>query len=153
MKMEGSFEFEGSRAEAWEILQDPDVLKAAIPHTKSMELIGPDEYATVMQVKLGPLAANFNGNVKITDKVEPERYTMNVEAKAPIGFGKGAIQIRLEEKSPEVTVMTYDGDLQVGGKLASLGQRLLDTVAKSVSKQALNSLNDAIKAKAGEQNA
>lgn len=145
MKLEGSFIFEGSREEAWKILQDPEVLKAALPNTKKMEQVGPDEYATQMQVRLGPMSANFNGSVVISDKIEPEQYTMNVDAKGTVGHGKGKVVIKLEEQDASTTLMKYEGDIQVGGKLASLGQRLLDSVAKSVSKQTLDSLNQAIK--------
>jgi len=151
MKLEGSFVFDGPREEAWEILQDPEVLKASLPNTQKLEKVKPDEYLTEMQVRMGPVSAKFKGSVSITDKVEPEQYRMNIEAKGTAGHGKGEVVIKLEEQDEGTTLMKYEGDFKVGGKLASLGQRLIDNVAKSVSKKTLEGLNQAIKERSGKK--
>lgn len=144
MKLEGEFTFKGPREEVWDLLQDPDVLMTALPGAKKMEKTGDDRYEAEMEVKVGPVSGTFSSNIQLSDKVEPESYKMVVNGKGKSGFVKGKATISLEEKTQDETLMKYTADLQVGGKLASVGQRLLDTVGKSMARQSLEAMNTAL---------
>jgi carbon monoxide dehydrogenase subunit G len=142
MILSGTFTFEGPRARVWEILQDPEVLAKALPGTKTLTKAGDDRYQGVMKVSVGPMsAAEFAINVELRDKAAPETFTMLIDGKGAVGFTKGTATIALEEQPGPVTVMTYTSDVQIGGKIAGVGQRLLESVGKMMTKQALEALN------------
>ena len=142
MILSGTFTFEGPRARVWEILQDPAVLAKALPGTKTLTQVGEDKYQGVMKISVGPVnAAEFAMSVELKDKVEPEKFSMVIDGKGGVGFTKGTASIALEEQPGPVTVMTYTSDVQVGGKIAAVGQRLLDSVGKMMTRQALDALN------------
>ena len=147
MKLEGEFTFNGSRQEVWDLLQDPDILANSLPGTKNMQKIGEDEYRGEMVVKVGPLNGVFTANIKLSDKIPPESYTMLVESKGNVGFANGTAKIELTEKVEKSTLMKYTAELQVGGRLAGVGQRMLDTVGRSLTRQGLEAMNNALKAR------
>ena len=144
MKLEGEFTFSGPRTEVWELLQDPEVLIKALPGATKMEKTDEDKYESVMEVRVGPVSGTFSSTIELSDKVVPESYNMQVNGKGKSGFVKGSATIQLEEKGSDETLMKYAADLKVGGKLASVGQRLLDTVGKSMARQSLESMNAAL---------
>jgi carbon monoxide dehydrogenase subunit G len=142
MILTGTFTFDGPRAQVWEILQDPAVLAKALPGTKTLTQVSENNYEGVMKVSVGPMsAAEFAVNVELKDKVPPERFAMHVDGKGGVGFTKGTATIELQEQPGPVTVMTYTSDVQVGGKIAGVGQRLLESVGKMMTNQALAALN------------
>jgi carbon monoxide dehydrogenase subunit G len=146
MILSGTFTFEGPRARVWEILQDPEVLAKALPGTKTLTKVGDDRYQGVMKVSVGPVnAAEFAINVELKDKVEPETFAMHIDGKGGVGFTKGTATIALEEQPGPMTVMTYTSDVQIGGRIAAVGQRLLESVGKMMAKQALEALNKELK--------
>ncbi len=147
MLLESEFTFSGPREKVWEILQDPDILILAVPGTKSLKKLAEGEFEGEMNVKIGPLNGTFLGNVVLSNRVPPESYTIVVDAKGPLGFGKGSGTVQLTAQSPDTTVMKYSIDLEVGGKLAGVGQRLLETVGNSISRQSLAALNQALVAR------
>jgi carbon monoxide dehydrogenase subunit G len=148
MMLSGTFTFEGPRGRVWDILQDPEVLAKALPGTKTLTKVGDDRYQGVMKVNIGPMsAAEFAINVELKDKVEPEKFSMVIDGKGAVGFTKGTATIALDEQSGPVTVMTYTSDVQIGGKIAAVGQRLLESVGKMMAKQALEALNKELKAR------
>jgi len=148
MILSGTFTFEGPRARVWEILQDPAVLAKALPGTKTLTQVGEDKYQGVMKISVGPVnAAEFAMSVELKDKVEPERFSMVIDGKGGVGFTKGTASIALEEQPGPVTVMTYTSDVQVGGKIAAVGQRLLESVGKMMTRQALDALNKELKSR------
>jgi carbon monoxide dehydrogenase subunit G len=144
MKIESEFIFQGPREKVWEMLQNPEVLAAAVPGAKKLHKLSEQEYEGEMDVRIGPLQGLFAGKVVLSHQIPPESYNMLVEAKGPLGFGKGEGQVQLIAEGKEATRMKYTFDLQVGGKLASVGQRLLETVGKSLSRQSLESINQAL---------
>lgn len=147
MNLEGEYTFDGPRDEVWELLQDPEVLAMALPGTQSLEQVGENEYEGVMNVRVGAVAGVFSGRVLIEDEQPPESLTMKVEGEGKPGFVKGVGQVTLLEQGDNTTLMKYSGELQIGGRLASVGQRLLDTTSKSMLRQGLGELNKALQAR------
>jgi len=142
MILTGTFTFNGPRTAVWDLLQDPAVLAKALPGTKTLTKTAEDRYQGVMKVSVGPMtAAEFAVNVELTDKVAPEKFSMHIDGKGAVGFTKGTATIALREEPGPVTVMQYSSDVQIGGKIAAVGQRLLESVGKMMTKQALESLN------------
>lgn len=147
MKIEGEFTFNGSRQEVWDLLQDPEILANSLPGTKDMQKTAEDEYQGEMVVKVGPVNGAFTSNIKLKDKIQPQSYTMLVESKGNVGFANGTAKIELTEQEEKLTLMKYVAELQVGGRLASVGQRMLDTVGRSLTRQGLEAMNNALKAR------
>lgn len=144
MKIEGEYTFDGSREQVWEIMRDPEVLASALPGTQSLDQVSENEYQGEMQVRIGPVAGLFSGQVAISDEVPPESLTMTVEGRGKPGFVKGTGAVQLISQETDKTLMKYEGDMQVGGRLASVGQRMMDSVSKSLLKQGLDSINQAL---------
>jgi carbon monoxide dehydrogenase subunit G len=140
MKVEGSYTFDAPRDEVWDAMLDPDVLAKALPGCEEMEQTGENEYAAVMNVMVGPVQGRFNGNVRLSDLNPPESYSMSVDGQGGPGFVKGEGHVTLEAQNG-TTVMHYTGDAQVGGRIASVGQRLLDSSVRSLTRQGLDSVN------------
>ncbi len=151
MILTGTFTFNGPRAKVWEILQDPAVLAKALPGTKTLTKVGDDRYEGVMKVSVGPMsAAEFAVNVELKDQVPPERFVMHIDGKGGVGFTKGTATIELVEINDQpgpVTVMNYSSDMQIGGTIAAVGQRLLESAGKMMTRQALEALNAELKAR------
>jgi carbon monoxide dehydrogenase subunit G len=147
VKLQGEYIFDGPRDEVWEIVRDPEVLATALPGTQSLEKVGENEYAGKMHVRIGPVAGVFAGKVVVSDEVPPKTCTLEVEGKGAPGFANGTGHVELIELEENQTLLKYDGDMQVGGKIASVGQRLIDTASKSMIAQGLESLNNSLKAR------
>jgi carbon monoxide dehydrogenase subunit G len=148
MKVEGSYTFDVPRDEVWDAMLDPDVLAQALPGCEKMEQTGDNEYAAILNVMVGPVQGRFNGTVRLSDLNPPESYHMSVDGQGGPGFVKGEGQVVLEAQNG-TTVMHYTGDAQVGGRIASVGQRLLDSSVKSLTRQGLESVNRQIQARQG----
>lgn len=147
MKIEGEYLFNGSREDVWEIVRDPQVLATALPGTKSLDKVGENEYAGEMNVRVGPVAGLFSGRLIVSNEVEPESCTLTVDGRGSPGFMNGTGNVFLYDQGDSTTLMKYDGEVQIGGKLASVGQRLLDTASKSIIRQGLEALNLALQAR------
>jgi uncharacterized protein len=148
MILTGTFTFEGPRTRVWEILQDPEVLAKALPGTKTLTRSGEDRYQGVMKVSVGPVnAAEFAIDVELKDKVPPQSFSMQIDGKGNVGFTKGTATVVLDEQPGPLTVMTYNSDVQIGGRIAVVGGRLLESVGKMMAKQALEALNAELKAR------
>jgi carbon monoxide dehydrogenase subunit G len=148
MKIDGEYLFDGTREAVWERIRDPQVLASALPGTQSMRQISSVEYEGRMNVRIGPVAGVFAGRVVVSDEVPPESATLTVQGRGAPGFVEGSGHVRLTEQGPAQTLLAYEGDLQVGGKLASVGQRLMDSVSKSIIRQGLESINSMLQAPA-----
>jgi carbon monoxide dehydrogenase subunit G len=146
MKLEGQYLFDGNREAVWDRIRDPQVLANALPGTQSMRQVSETEYEGKMNVRIGPVAGVFSGRVVVSDEHPPESATLAVEGRGAPGFVEGSGHVHLTEQGPDRTLLTYEGELQVGGKLASVGQRLMDSVSKSIIRQGLESINAMLKA-------
>ena len=147
MKLEGEYTFDGPREQVWELVRDPDVLVTALPGAKSLEQVGENEYEGEMNLRVGPVAGVFAGRLVVSNEQPPQSCTLTVKGKGKQGFVDGTGHVNLEELEDNKTLMKYEGDVQVGGKLASVGQRLVDTASKSIIRQGLDTMNKALVAR------
>jgi carbon monoxide dehydrogenase subunit G len=135
MDMSGSHRIPAKREAVWEALNDPEVLKACIPGCESLEKTSDTEMTAAVTSKIGPVKAKFAGAVTLENINPPESYTISGEGKGGVaGFAKGSADVRLTEEGDE-TVLTYEAKAQVGGKLAQLGSRLIDSTAKKMAEE------------------
>lgn len=153
MKIEGSHTFAAPQDTVWPMLLDPNVLAKVMPGCEKLEQVGPNEYTGVLKIRVGPVQGTFDGVVTLSDINAPESYQMEVNGKGAPGFVKGNGRIHLEGDSEAATVMRYEGEVQVGGRLASVGQRLLDTSARAVIRQSLEGLDQQVQARVQAQTA
>jgi len=142
MKIEGEYNFSAPRDAVWDVFRDPEILSMALPGTQKFDQISENEFEGKMQVRIGPVSGTFSGKLTVTNEVPPESCTLTVEGTGKIGFLKGTGDVDLFEQSDGKTLMKYKGEVQIGGRVASVGQRLFDTVSKSMIKQGLNKLNE-----------
>jgi carbon monoxide dehydrogenase subunit G len=149
MKLQGEYAFDGPREKVWELVRDPEVLATALPGTQEMNKVSDTEYEGKMHVRIGPVGGVFSGRVVVSNEVPPESYTLSVEGRGAPGFGRGSGDVQLIDQGDGTTLMTYEGELQIGGKLAGVGQRLIESVSKSMVRQGLESLNKALQVRLG----
>ncbi|MBI5276229.1 MAG: carbon monoxide dehydrogenase subunit G [Burkholderiales bacterium] len=144
MDMQGSRHLAVSQQQAWEALNDPGVLKVCIPGCEKIEPTGEGQYAIGMAVRVGPVAAKFNGKIALEDVTPPASYTIRFEGQGgPAGFGKGSAQVKLAPPlEGRGCDLTYTAQAQVGGKIAQVGQRLIDGVAKSMAEDFFKRFDD-----------
>jgi carbon monoxide dehydrogenase subunit G len=136
MEMTGERRIAAPRQRVWEALNDPAVLQAAIPGCESVERTAEDAFQAKVSVKLGPMSAKFGGKVQLTNINPPVSYTIGGEGQGgAMGFAKGGADVALEEVGPSETLLRYNVKAQVGGKMAQLGARLIDSTAKSMADQ------------------
>jgi carbon monoxide dehydrogenase subunit G len=136
MEMTGERRIPAPRQQVWEALNDPEALRAAIPGCESVERLGEDQFQARVAVKLGPMAAKFGGKVKLENLNPPASYTISGEGNGgAMGFAKGGADVALEEISAAETLLKYNVKAQVGGKMAQLGARLIDSTAKQMADQ------------------
>lgn len=146
MKLAGEYTFEAPREVVWEALLDPVVLAATLPGCDELVLVD-GVYEGQMNIKVGPVQGKFQGKVKLENLKEPEGYTMDVDGKGTPGFVKARADITLDDAEGG-TKMSYDSEAKVGGRIASVGQRLLEASAKAIIKQSLDGLNATMKERA-----
>jgi uncharacterized protein len=135
LTMTGEIDLPAPQQAVWEKLNDPDVLKACIPGCESIEKLSETEMQAVAKIKIGPVSATFRGKVELSDMNPPHGYTISGEGQGGIaGFAKGAAKVHLLPIETG-TRMSYAVEAQVGGKIAQLGARLIDGVAKRMADQ------------------
>ena len=140
MDMSGEERIAAPREAVWAALNDPETLKACIPGCQSLIMKSPTELEAVVKIKIGPVSATFTGEVTLSNLNPPEGYTISGEGKGGIaGFAKGGADVRLREDGAD-TILSYDVKAQIGGKLAQLGSRLIDSTSKKLAAQFFNDL-------------
>jgi carbon monoxide dehydrogenase subunit G len=136
MEMTGERRISAPREIVWRALNDPAVLQQSIPGCESVERTGDDSFQARVAVKLGPMAARFAGKVQLTNVNAPASYTIGGEGNGgAMGFAKGGADVSLEELSATDTLLRYAVKAQVGGKMAQLGARLIDSTSKQMADQ------------------
>ncbi len=133
MEMSGEYRIQATREKVWDALNDPDILKQAIPGCEEIDRLSETEMTAKVIAKVGPVKATFTGQVTLSDLDPPNSYRISGEGKGgPAGFAKGGANVRLEADG-DTTILKYDVDATVGGKLAQLGARLIDGTAKKMA--------------------
>ena len=136
MDMTGERRIPAPRERVWEALNDPEMLRAAIPGCESVTRTADDAFEAKLSLKIGPMAAKFGAKVKLENVQAPSSYTITGEGNGgAMGFAKGGADVALEALGPEETLLRYAVKAQVGGKMAQLGARLIDSTAKQMSDQ------------------
>lgn len=133
MDMSGEYRIPAPRQQVWEALNDPEVLGKSLPGCESIEKTSDTHMKAVVTAKVGPVKAKFNGEVDLSDIDPPNGYTLTGEGKGGVaGFAKGEAKVRLSDDGDD-TILQYDVTAKVGGKLAQVGARLIDSTAKKMA--------------------
>lgn len=136
MKMTGEYTLPADRETVWQALNDPAILEASIPGCEEFDKISDTEFTAVARVKVGPVKARFRGNVALSDIDAPNQYRIVGEGQGGVaGFAKGGALVTLSDADGGGTVLSYDVEAQVGGKIAQVGQRLVNGAAKKTADQ------------------
>ena len=134
MQMNDSQLVPASRAKVFAALNDPAMLQKCIPGCQKLEVTAPNEMTATVVIKVGPVKASFAGKVNLSDIDPPNGYRISGEGSGGVaGFAKGGATVTLTEEGPESTRLSYAVDAQIGGKLAQLGSRLIDSTAKKLA--------------------
>ena len=139
MKIAGEYLFPSRREAVWSALLDPEILARTLPGCSALERVAENQYRGVLNVAIGPVKGEFQGTLALSDLRPLEGYHMKLDGSGPAGFMKGEGDVRLREDGDR-TLLAYDLDAQVGGRVAGVGQRLLDSSARAIAKQGLEGL-------------
>lgn len=150
MKLQGEHTFQASREVVWKAINDPQILARTLPGCERLEEAGENRFEGALNIRVGPVQGQFQGIVQLLDLEEPKGYLLDINGKGVPGFVQGKGSVRLEAVGG-ITVLHYDLDAQVGGRIAGVGQRLLDSSARVITRQALEGLAAQIDALEGGQ--
>ena len=132
MKLSGSYKLNVKREIVWQALNDPNILKQCIPGCESFEKESDNIFNASATNQIGPMNASFSGTITLSNIKKNQSYTLSGEAQSPVGFVNGSANVKLVEEN-NITTLNYDVDVNVGGKIAQLGSRLINGVAKKMS--------------------
>ncbi|MBI1898448.1 MAG: carbon monoxide dehydrogenase subunit G [Acidobacteria bacterium] len=134
MKISGAYRLSLPQERAYALLQDPAMLAHCMPGAERLDKVGEDEYQMKLRMSIASISGNFDGRVRVADKNPHQSFRLVVEGTGKIGFvrGDGLLRIAAEDSGSNVT---YEGDVQVGGTIAAVGQRLLDVTSKMMIKR------------------
>ncbi len=149
MTMTGEFVLPANKATVWARLNDAATLQAAIPGCESLDKLSDTDFKAVVKVKIGPVSARFKGKVNLTDIDAPNSYRIAGQGEGGVaGFAKGGANVRLTDADGGGTKLGYDVDAQVGGKIAQLGSRLIDSTAKKLAEEFFTNFSGVLGGKA-----
>jgi len=143
MKLTGSYEMNVKKEAVWKALNDPNILKQCIPGCESFDIKSGNIFNATATNQIGPMNATFSGTVTLSNIRENQSYTLSGEGQSPVGFANGSAEVKLIEKNG-ITTLTYEVDVNVGGKIAQLGSRLINGVAKKMSDYFFGRLADLV---------
>ena len=147
MTMTGEYQLGAPRSVVWAKLNDPDVLKSCIPGCEDLEKISDTEFRAIAKMKVGPVSARFKGKVNLSDLDPPNGYRISGEGEGGVaGFAKGGATVALADAAGG-TLLTYNVEAQIGGKLAQLGQRLINGSAKKLADEFFANFAEAVQGK------
>ena len=141
MKLEGSYEVKAPREKVWSAFLDPDTLRKAIPGCEKLEMVGPDEYKATMKIGVAAVKGTFEGKVRLSDKKPSDSYRLAAEGSGGPGFVRADTLISLADIDGGTRV-SYTADVQVGGLIAGVGQRMLGGVSKMMADQFFNRMSE-----------
>jgi carbon monoxide dehydrogenase subunit G len=150
MKISGERILAASRQHVWDLLNDPERLARLIPGCEKLEKLAPDEFAGTVNIGIAGVKGVYTGKLKLDEIRQPEHYKMNVDGKGKQGFmrGFGTLDLASKNDNPNHTVVSYTGDVQVGGPLVQVGQRVIDSAAKMLIGQFFAAAEAEVKANA-----
>jgi hypothetical protein len=140
LKITGAQTISIPRDRAYAAMQDPEILARCMPGCEGLDKIADNEYALKMKMAMAAFTGQFSGKVRIADPNPPSSFRLIVEGSGKIGFMKGDGALTLTESGPGATEVAYEGDVQVGGTIAAVGQRLIDGTAKMMIKRFFDKL-------------
>jgi carbon monoxide dehydrogenase subunit G len=147
MTMKGEVHLPADRQKVWDMLNDPEVLKQCIPGCQELEKTSDTTFKATAKIKVGPVGATFKGNVELSELDPPNGYKISGQGEGGVaGFAKGGARVSLSDAPQGGTILGYDVEANVGGKIAQLGARLIDGVAKKTADQFFNNFAEAVKA-------
>ena len=132
MKLSGSYQINLSKQKVWEALNDPEILKKAIPGCEEFKKNSDTEFTATATNKIGPFNASFTGDIELTDINPPNSYKITGSGNSPVGFASGEATVKLEDNE-KGTNLIYEVEANVGGKIAQVGSRLIDMTAKKMA--------------------
>jgi len=141
MKLEGSYEVKAPRAKVWSAFLDPETLRKAIPGCEKLEMVGPDEYKATLKIGVAAVKGTFEGKVRLSDKKPSDSYRLAAEGSGGPGFLRADTLISLADIDGGTRV-SYTADVQVGGLIAGVGQRMLGGVSKMMADQFFNRMSE-----------
>ena len=147
MKIKGSHTLAVPRGVVWEAILDPEVLSRTLPGCEDMAPVGDNQFRGKLKMKVGPVQGVFEGGVELLDLDPPNGYRLKMDGKGAPGFVNGNGSLRLEDTDDGGTLLHYEIDAQVGGRIAAVGQRLLDSSAKVLTRQGLQGLEQQLAAR------
>jgi uncharacterized protein len=146
IQLQGSYTFDAPREAVWEAILDPDVLSKVLPGCERLQEVGENEYEGEINIRVGPVQGKFQGKVILSNIIDQESYHISLQGQGQSGFVKGLGDLKLEGNGSQ-TMLTYSGEAQISGRIASVGQRLMDSTARSITRQGLESLNKLIQSR------
>lgn len=146
MKVDSTHEIKAPRERVFAALIDPEILRLTIPGCESLEKVDENHYNATMKAGVGPIKGNFKGDVHLEDIRPPEHYRIVVQGKGAMGFAKGSADFDLEEKDGG-TLIKYSGEMQIGGSIAGVGQRMIQGAAKMMASQFFAKLESEVKSR------
>jgi carbon monoxide dehydrogenase subunit G len=149
MRIEGTHEVHASRDRVFKALVDPEVIKRCIPGCERLESTGENSYSTTLRAGVGSIKGVFTGNIRLEEIEPPSRYKMTVDGKGQPGFLKGSGVVSLDDKDG-VTIVSFSGDVQIGGTIAGVGQRMIQGAAKMMASQFFTAIEVEAKTEAHE---
>lgn len=129
MKIQGDVAFKAKREQVWEVLMDPGIIQQCIPGCQELKEIETDTYEAILKIGIGAVSGSYAGKLQLSGKKPPSQYSMVFEGSGKQGFVRGSGEARLRENG-KFTALSYDCDVEVGGLIASVGQRVLEGVGK-----------------------
>lgn len=149
MKIEGTHELRAKRERVYQVLTDPEVLERCIPGCERLEATGDNTFSTTLRAGVGSIKGVFNGNVRMENLSPPAHFRLVVDGKGQPGFLKGTGDLDLEDQG-DGTIIKYTGEVQVGGTIASVGQRMILGAAKMMASQFFTAIEAEAKVEVGE---
>jgi uncharacterized protein len=143
IELQGSYTFDAPQEVVWAAVRDPQVLSQVLPGCERLVEVGENEYEGEINIRIGPVQGAFAGKVILSHVNPPESYHIDLQGRGPAGFVKGEGDLKLESVGSQTT-LTYTGSASVSGRIANVGQRLMDSSARSITRQGLESLDNLI---------
>jgi hypothetical protein len=136
MEMKDSVTIPADRKRVWDALNDPEILRQCIPGCEELDMLSPTELRAQVLLKIGPIKVRFSGDVTLSELDPPNSYVLSGEGKGGVaGMAKGAARVKLTEATAGQTLLEYEARVDIGGKIAQLGARLLDTTATKLTRK------------------